>query len=66
MLPAPFILGAHPMDGNTGGVIVSKSGLADLATYIIEERSWIEAASRCLGAPQPEVAPQGMPVQVAP
>ena len=49
-LPTPATMGGVP-DGEDK-VIVTKSGLADLARYLGGVRAWIEAASICL-----EVAP---------
>jgi hypothetical protein len=33
-------------------VVVTKTGLAELAGYLVATRAWIGAASTCLGASQ--------------
>ncbi len=48
-LPQPVVFGGVP-DGDDK-VIVTKSGLLELARYVAAERDWIVSASACLAAP---------------
>jgi hypothetical protein len=48
-LPHPVTFGGVP-DGDN--VVVTKTGLAELAGYLVATRAWIGAASTCLGASQ--------------
>jgi hypothetical protein len=44
-LPAPVVLGGMP-DGDR--YVLTQSGLAELARYLVGVRQWIESATACL------------------